>query len=109
MFPMSRAWRARVAATVAVVVTGLAVAVPLLDRGEAPGVLAFSEPGATPGHVEHDHSVCLQHEQTAWQPVAAAELPAERFVRQEDSPCRTVVRLSGPPASPHHPRAPPVV
>ena len=109
MFPMSRAWRARTAATVAVVATALTVAVPLLDRGRDPGALAFSEPGANPGYVEHNHSVCLQHGQATWQPVAAAELPAERFVRQEDSPCRAVVRSAGVAASPHHPRAPPLV
>ena len=109
MYPFSRAWRARVAATVAVVVTALTVAVPLLDRGEAPGVVAFSEPGATPGYVEHDHSVCLQHGQSAWQPVAVTELPAERFVRQADSPCRAIIRSRGAPASPHHSRAPPIV
>lgn len=109
MFSLSRVMRARVAATTAVVVTALSVAVPLLDRGQDPDALAFSERGAPIGYVEHNHSVCLQHGQAVWTPVAAAELPAQRFVRQEDSPCRTVVHVPGPAVSSHQSRAPPFV
>ena len=109
MFPLSRKTRARVAALVAVVLTALSVTVPLLDRGLDPGALALTEAGEAPGYVDHHHGVCLQHSAAAWTPAVGAELPTERFGRQDDAPCRAGVHTGGPSLTLHRSRAPPVV
>lgn len=107
MFPVSRVTRARIAALTVVVLTGLTVAVPLLDRGRDPGAMAVSEPGVPLGQVDHDHALCVLHSVAVWSPATGPEIPSARLVDEADS----FVAFDGRPDRPspllHHPRAPP--
>lgn len=105
----SRTIRARVAATLVVVVAALSVAVPLLDRGLGAGTVALTEPGAAPGYVDHHHIVCVQHSATAWSAAAGAETPLERYVAQAEPPHAADQRWDRCTRSVHHSRAPPLV
>ena len=101
--------RAPVATGLAVLLTALSVAVPLLDLGRSPAGVAVVDPGEAAGYVDHHHGVCLQHSATAWAPAAGTEMPAGRLVREDPGPgawtrfpCRSL------PSLPHS-RAPPIV
>ncbi len=109
MSPLAHRLRASVAATIMVVVVALSALVPLLDCGRDPNALAFTEPGQSTGYVAHDHSVCIQHSTAAWTVATGAELPAEHFVREADSPRRPVVWATPATFSSHRSRAPPLV
>ncbi|MDX1674070.1 MAG: hypothetical protein R3314_04625 [Longimicrobiales bacterium] len=108
MFRLSRRTGAPVATVTAVVVTGLAVGVPLLDQGRAPGPVAFADT-AEAGYVDHHHGVCLQHSAEAWSWARGAELPAERFVREADTPRRGGDHFGRCAAALPQSRAPPLV
>lgn len=109
MFPAPRAIRASVAALAVIVLTGLSVAVPLLDQGRDPGALAVSEPGTPAGYVDHDHAICLQHGAAAWSPAMGAELPSERLVPETDTPVPADERASHSFRRLPQSRAPPAV
>lgn len=109
MFPVSRGTRARIAAITMVVLTGLSVAVPLLDRGRDPDVMAVSEPGVPLGQVDHDHALCVLHSAAVWSPAAGAELPSERLIDEAHAFVATDGRPDRPSQLLHHPRAPPGV
>ena len=109
MFSRSRVLRPLVAVVVAVVVTALMVAVPLLDQGRDPGALAFAESGTTTGYVEHHHGVCLQYGAAAWFPALAADLPSELLVHETDDLDDTAYRAGRSFLAFHHSRAPPTV
>ncbi len=109
MSPDPHKTRGLTAATTAVVLAAMIVAVPLLDRGADPGALALSDPAATVGYVDHHHGVCLQHSASAWSPTALAEFPIERCVQQTDSPSRALAPSSPSLRLLHHSRAPPLV
>ena len=109
MYPYSQRARAAVTIVTAVVLTVLTVVVPLLDRGQAPGPVAFATESSAPGVLDHHHGICLQHGAAAWMVGSGAEAPSSIEVRADDA-LPVMVRAATATAVPLHlPRAPPAV